>query len=71
MARETGPKRFRRQLRYFAAGASVTVDDDRLADVLYLANHPQWTWRDLEETPEDVLACLRILERAQAEHREK
>ncbi len=58
-------------MKYFAAGATVTVDDDRLADVLFLANHPAWTWRDLEDTPEDVLASLRILERAQAERREK
>ena len=57
-------------MKTFAAGASVTASDDRLADVLFLANHPAWTWRDLQDTPEDVLAMLGILERAQAE-REK
>ena len=57
------PKRFNRELKVFALGGSVTTADDRLADVLFLANHPTWRWRDLEETPEDVLALLARLGR--------
>ena len=42
------------------------MKDDRLADVLWLANHPGWRWRDLEDVPEDVLGIMRQLERMQA-----
>jgi len=30
--------------------------------VVFLINHPSWTWRDLQETPEDVLALLYAFE---------
>jgi len=60
------PKRFSRDLAVFARGGSVATEDDRLADVLWLANHPSWTWRDLEDTPEDVLLLLGRLGREQA-----
>ena len=54
----------------FARGGGVNPSDDRLADVLFLANHPQWTWRDLEDTPEDVIVLMRRLGREQARARE-
>lgn len=66
MAGTGRPKRFNRQLAVFARGGSVSTEDDRLADVLWLANNPTWTWRDLDETPEDVLALLRRLGREQS-----
>lgn len=49
----------------------MSVTDDRLADVLFLANHPAWTWRDLEETPEDVIGLMRQLARMTARAREE
>lgn len=49
----------------------MSVADDRLADVLFLADHPAWTWRDLEETPEDVLALTRQLGRMTARARQE
>ena len=71
LAGEGRPKRFSRQFAVFARGGSVKVTDDRLADVLFLADNPAWTWRDLQETPEDVLALLRQLRRAEARAREE
>ena len=65
------PKRFNRDLVVFARGGSIATEDDRLADVLWLANSPSWTWRDLEETPEDVLVLLRRLSREQSRVREE
>jgi hypothetical protein len=47
------------------------VDDDRLADVMFLATHPAWTWHDLEQTPEDVVNLMRQLARSEARAREE
>ena len=71
MAGAGRPKRFNRDLVVFARGGSIATEDDRLADVLWLANSPSWTWRDLEETPEDVLVLLRRLSREQSRVREE
>ena len=49
-----------------ARGGTVNTVDERLADVVFLANHPAWTWRDLESTPEDVIDIMRQYERQQA-----
>ena len=49
----------------------MSTSDDRLADVLFLAAHPTWTWRDLEDTPEDVVGLVRVLDRMTARAREE
>ena len=49
----------------------MSVNDDRLADVLFLADHPTWTYRDLDETPEDALLLLKQLRRAEARARQE
>lgn len=38
-------------------------------DVLFLDAHPAWTWRDLMDTPDDVVQLLRRLDAKRAERR--
>lgn len=40
--------------------------DDTLADVLFLDAHPAWTWRDLQDAPDDIVAIMRSLDAARA-----
>jgi hypothetical protein len=35
-----------------------------LADALFLADHPGWSWSDLQSAPVDVVADLKAVERA-------
>jgi hypothetical protein len=46
-----------------AAGTSLRVDPD-LADAYFLADHPGWTWFDLEEAPEDLVDTMREIRNA-------
>jgi len=38
--------------------------DPILEAVVFLADHPAWTWRDLAETPDDVLDALKSYQRS-------
>ncbi len=33
-------------------------------EVVFLHNHPGWSWRDLQETPDDVIELMRELDRS-------
>lgn len=35
---------------------------------MFLAEHPAWTWQQLQDTPADVVALLRRLDGIRAEH---
>lgn len=32
-----------------------------MSDVIFLEAHPGWTWADLMDTPDDVVAALKLL----------
>ena len=67
MERRTRPKRYARQLGLMALGQAVDVEPDgALSDALFLAAHPGWTWADLQDAPDDIVALLRSIARAQA-----
>ncbi len=70
MERDPRPKRYARAFGLLAAGAPVVERDlrgepwDPFSDVVFLVNHPGWTWRDLQETPDDVIADMRAADAA-------
>ena len=33
-----------------------------MSDILFLENHPAWTWTDLMATPDKIVAGLRMLD---------
>ena len=43
-----------------------TVGPD-LADAFFLANHPGWSWRDLQEAPDDLIETMRLIHAARVE----
>jgi hypothetical protein len=63
LPRWAGPKRFSRDIRRLSAGASFKVPA-ALADAYFLVDHPGWTWRDLEEAPEDLVDTMREIRNA-------
>lgn len=34
-----------------------------MSDIVFLANHPGWTWNDLMQTPDRIVAGMRLLDR--------
>lgn len=41
---------------------SVTPPDQTFSDALFLLNNPSWTWRDLQETPSEVVLLLKQMQ---------
>lgn len=37
-----------------------------LSDALFLADHPGWSWSDLQSAPADLVADIRAVDRARA-----
>lgn len=60
-----GPKRYRGLIGRYAAGLKVSVDQ-RMADAVFLHTHPGWTYRDLMETPSDIVMLMRLIYDAEA-----
>ena len=55
------PKRYAATVKRYAAGIGVKADQ-RLADAIFLSRHSGWTWRDLQETPSDIVALMRMID---------
>ena len=50
----------------FAKGATARMSDPDLLDAAFLANHPAWTWADLQATPARVIDALRLVDAERA-----
>jgi len=64
------PKLTRRLIRQFVAGAAIEPDDD-LRDAILLHAHPGWSWRELQETPAQVVEHVRAIDYELAKKRER
>lgn len=40
----------------------MTSNDPDLLDAMFLANHPGWSWRDLQDAPARVVAALKVID---------
>ena len=38
----------------------MTPDSDVLADALFLLSSPGWSWRDLQDAPDELVDTMRI-----------
>ena len=61
MVRGFRPKRYGSAIKRYAAGIGVKADQT-LADAIFLSRHPGWTWSDLQETPSDIVALMRMID---------
>lgn len=64
MEGRAGPKRLKRAVGTLARGAPVKDPEAVLVDALFLQEHPGWSWRDLQETPYEVIEVMRMLGKA-------
>ena len=44
----------------------MTIVDDDMADILFLAQHQGWTWQALQDAPEHIVEGLRLLDSKRA-----
>jgi hypothetical protein len=65
MAEGRRPKRFKRDIDRLAAGVTVRLDE-KLADIYFLDQHPGWSWRDLQDAPDEVIETMQMLANARA-----
>lgn len=40
----------------------MKVEDADMEAILFLDRHPGWTWRDLMDTPDEIVAGIRLLD---------